>query len=211
MHAAADLYEPRLRWAAEGLQALLAQHGPRATIAWARAAADDETRIDALAVLEQVPLALNLLANLERARQSGNPRKVARVNKRLDYLLAWLGSRADSVMIAFAQSTTRRRFQGTIRRSQNCRTVMSVGDSVMARMGEDEVEVEPGEAVVERKVIPVRSRSSSVVALAIRAAFLVTCVVVFAGGKLGLREQSPFEKAAENITAVPTPAAPVER
>lgn len=81
----------------------------------------------------------------------------------------------------------------------------------MARVGDDQVEVEPGEAVVERKVIPVRSRSSSVIALAILAAFLVTCVVVFAGSKLGLREPSPFEKAAENITAVPTPAGPVER
>ena len=75
----------------------------------------------------------------------------------------------------------------------------------MARMGDDRVEVEPGEVVVERKVIPVRSRSSSVIALVIIAA------AVFAGYKLGLREPSPFEKAAENITPVPTPAAPVER
>ena len=75
----------------------------------------------------------------------------------------------------------------------------------MARM------VEPGETVVERRVIPVRSRGSSMVALAILAAFVVTCVVVFGGYKLGLREPSPFEKAAENITAVPTPAAPIER
>jgi hypothetical protein len=78
-------------------------------------------------------------------------------------------------------------------------------------MGEDQVELEPGEAVVERRVVPIRSRSSSVVALAILAAFVATCVVVFGGYKLGLRQPSPFEKAAENITAVPTPAAPVER
>ena len=81
----------------------------------------------------------------------------------------------------------------------------------MARTGEDRVEAGPGEVVVERKVIPARSRSSSVLALAVLAAFVVTCVVVFAGYKLGLREASPFEKAAENITSVPTPAAPVER
>ena len=70
--------------------------------------------------------------------------------------------------------------------------------------------VGPGEAVVERKVVPVRSRGSSVVALAILAAFVATCVLVFGGYKLGLRDPSSFEKAAENITPVPTPAAPVE-
>ena len=87
---AADFSEPRLRWAAEGLQAMLAQHGRGRTIGWARAAVDAETRIAALAVLEQVPLALNLLAEFGRARQSGNPRKVAKVNRRLDNLLARL-------------------------------------------------------------------------------------------------------------------------
>ena len=51
----------------------------------------------------------------------------------------------------------------------------------MARM------VEPGEAVVERRVVPDRSRGSSVVALAILAAFIATCVVVFGGYKFGLR------------------------
>ncbi len=71
--------------------------------------------------------------------------------------------------------------------------------------------VEPGEAVMERRVVPIRSRGSSVVALAILAAFVATCVVGFGGSKLGLREPTPFEKATENITAVPTPAAPVER
>jgi hypothetical protein len=46
---------------------------------------------DAL-MLESATLALNLLADLERARQSGNPRKVAKVSKRLDRLLERLGS-----------------------------------------------------------------------------------------------------------------------
>ena len=41
-------------------------------------------------MLEQVPLALNLLADLERAKQTGNPKKVAKVNRRLDNLLARL-------------------------------------------------------------------------------------------------------------------------
>ena len=71
------------QWAAEGLQAMLAQHGPARTVAWARASADAETRIAALAVLEQVPLVLNLLAELERAKRTGNPKKVERVNRLL--------------------------------------------------------------------------------------------------------------------------------
>jgi hypothetical protein len=83
---AADLYELRLRWATEGLGAMLTAHGPARTVAWARAG-DEETKLAALAVFEQVPLALKLLADLERARQSGNPTKVAKVNRRLDRLL----------------------------------------------------------------------------------------------------------------------------
>jgi hypothetical protein len=71
--------------------------------------------------------------------------------------------------------------------------------------------VEPGEVVVERRIVPIRSRSSSVVALAIVTAFIATCVVVFGGYKLGLRDPSPLEKALEYMTPVPTPAAPVER
>ena len=45
--------------------------------------------------------------------------------------------------------------------------------------------VGPGEAVVERRVVPVRSRGSSVVALAILAAFVATCVLVSAGTNWG--------------------------
>jgi hypothetical protein len=60
MHAAADFDIPRLRWAAEGLQAIRAVHGTARAVAWARAAQDAELRVVALAVLEQVPLALNL-------------------------------------------------------------------------------------------------------------------------------------------------------
>jgi hypothetical protein len=81
----------------------------------------------------------------------------------------------------------------------------------MAQVGEDRVEVEPGEVVVERKVIPATSRRFSPLALLILVAFVLTCIVVFGGYRLGLREPTPFEKAAENITHVPTPAAPVER
>jgi len=79
----------------------------------------------------------------------------------------------------------------------------------MAQIGEDQVE--PGEVVVERKVIPTTSRRFSPLALLVLAAFVLTCVVVFGGYRLGLREPYPVEKAAENIQPVPTPAAPVER
>jgi hypothetical protein len=77
----------------------------------------------------------------------------------------------------------------------------------MAQLGEDQVEVEPGEVVVERKVLPAR-RQMSVLAVLVLIAFVLTCVVVFGGYRLGLREPTPFEKSAENITPVPRPAAP---
>jgi len=80
----------------------------------------------------------------------------------------------------------------------------------MAQIGEDQVEVDPGEVVVERKVIPATSRHFSPLALIILAAFVLTCVVVFGGYRIGLLEPYPLEKAAENIQPVPTPAAPVE-
>jgi hypothetical protein len=69
---------------------MLSADGPARTVVWARPR-DEETRIAALAVFEQVPLALNLFADLERARQSGNLTKVAKVNRRLDRLLDRLG------------------------------------------------------------------------------------------------------------------------
>ena len=62
----------------------------------------------------------------------------------------------------------------------------------------------------ERKAIPASSRRFSPLAVVILAAFVLTCVVVFGGYRLGLREPSPIEKAAENIQPVPTHAAPVE-
>ena len=81
---AAHFSAPR---AAEGLQAMLAQHGPVRTVAWARAAADAETCVAALAVLEQVQPSGRRRA---RAGLSGNPKKVERVNRRLDSFLARL-------------------------------------------------------------------------------------------------------------------------
>jgi hypothetical protein len=90
----ADLFArtPPFARAAEALNAIRAQHGRARAACWARSE-DDVTRICAIAlVLENTKLALNLLADLERARQSGNPRKVEKVSKRLDRLLERLGS-----------------------------------------------------------------------------------------------------------------------
>jgi hypothetical protein len=82
---------PALARALEALVAIRSQRGASAAAAWARGAPDEATRIAALAVLGQVPLALNLFADLERARQSRNPRKLDKVNKRLDRPLERLG------------------------------------------------------------------------------------------------------------------------
>jgi len=72
MHAiTADLYEPRLRWASEALQAMLSAYGPARTVAWARAG-DEETKLAALAVFEQVPRAS--LRKLRRGRGSASAR-----------------------------------------------------------------------------------------------------------------------------------------
>jgi plasmid stability protein len=84
---------PPFARAAEALNAIRAQHGRARAAAWARSSEDDVTRICAIALmLENTKLALKLLADLERARQGGNPKKVAKVNKRLDRLLRRLGS-----------------------------------------------------------------------------------------------------------------------
>ena len=61
---------PPFAYAAEALNAIRAQHGRARAAAWARSSGDDVTRICAIAlVLENTKLALNLLADLERARQ----------------------------------------------------------------------------------------------------------------------------------------------
>jgi hypothetical protein len=91
----------------------------------------------------------------------------------------------------------------------SCRLIGSDGGCAMAQVGEDQVEVQPGEVVVERKVIPARHGAfSQLLAVVVMLAFVATCIVVFAGSHLGLREQFPIEKAAESIVPQPTPAAP---
>jgi hypothetical protein len=72
----------------------------------------------------------------------------------------------------------------------------------MAQVGADQVKLEPSEIVVERRIVPGRRRMSLFAAI-VAIAFVLTCLVVFAGYRLGLREATPFEKAVENIPSQP--------
>jgi len=72
--------------AIEALTAILAQYGRARMAAWARAADDDATRIVAV-MFENTTLALALLRDLDRAHRSGNPKRVAKVRRRLDRVL----------------------------------------------------------------------------------------------------------------------------
>ncbi len=83
---------PQFRRAFEALTAIMAQYGRARMAAWARAAEDDPTRIVAV-MLENVTLAVALLGDLERAHRSGNPKRLARVRRRLDRVLAALETR----------------------------------------------------------------------------------------------------------------------
>ena len=61
----------------------------------------------------------------------------------------------------------------------------------MAQVGNQDVQVEPGEVLVERKIIPVPRDRSAPLGLIVLLAFIVTCVVVFFGDRLGIRETAP--------------------
>ena len=69
----------------------MALHGPARMAAWARAANDDATRIVAV-MLENTKLAVNLLRDLDEAQRSGNDRKLAKVRRRLDRVLAGISA-----------------------------------------------------------------------------------------------------------------------
>jgi hypothetical protein len=80
---------PPFARAAEALNAIRAQHGRARAVIWARSSEDDITRICAIALmLENVTLALNLMRDLDEAQRSGNDRKLAKVRRRLDRVLA---------------------------------------------------------------------------------------------------------------------------
>jgi hypothetical protein len=78
---------PPFRRAFEALSAIAAQYGRARMVAWARAAEDDPTRIVAV-MFENTTLALALLRDLDRAHRSGNPKRVAKVRRRFDRVLA---------------------------------------------------------------------------------------------------------------------------
>lgn len=79
------------RRAFEALTAILAQYGQARMAAWARDAEDDPTKVVAI-LLENATLAVNLMRDFEEARRSGNSRKLAKVRRRLDRLLAALAA-----------------------------------------------------------------------------------------------------------------------
>ena len=78
---------PPFARAHEALSSIMALHGRARMAAWARAADDDATRIVAV-MLENTKLAVNLLRDLDEAQRSGNDRKLAKVRRRLDRVLA---------------------------------------------------------------------------------------------------------------------------
>ena len=85
---------PQFRRAFEALSAIAAQYGRARMAAWARAAGDDATRIMAV-MLENTTLAMALLGDLDRAHRSGNPKRLARVNRRLDRVIDSIGTRPE--------------------------------------------------------------------------------------------------------------------
>ena len=88
----ADLVaHPPFARAFEALSSILAQHGRARMAAWARSTDDDVTRIVAI-WLENVTLAVNLLRDLDEAHRSANDKKVAKVRRRLDRVLAGLAT-----------------------------------------------------------------------------------------------------------------------
>jgi hypothetical protein len=97
----------------EALSAIMAQHGRARMAAWARSADDDPTKVVAI-LLENATLALNLMRDLEDARRSGNTKKLARVRRRLDRLLAALRKsirRTAQIAARYRKATRRGRRQ----------------------------------------------------------------------------------------------------
>ena len=77
---------PPFARALEALSAIMAQHGRSRMVQWARMADDDATRICAV-LFENTALAVALLRDLDRAHRSGNPKRVAKVRRRLNRVL----------------------------------------------------------------------------------------------------------------------------
>ena len=95
----ADMFArtPPFARAAEALNAIALQHGRARAACWARSE-DDITRICAIAVvLENTALALNLLRDLDEAERSGNERRLAKVRRRFDRVLAALATKQEAI------------------------------------------------------------------------------------------------------------------
>ena len=69
----------------------------------------------------------------------------------------------------------------------------------MAKVGDEEINVEPGEVLVERRVVPAQRDRTAPLALIIVIAFIVTCIYVFWGEKLGLRGPAPQTAAVQMV------------
>jgi hypothetical protein len=93
----ADMFArtPPFARAHEALSSIMALHGRARMAAWARAADDDATRIVAV-MLENTKLAVNLLRDLDEALRSRNDRKLAKVRRRLDRVLATLAANGEA-------------------------------------------------------------------------------------------------------------------
>ena len=67
----------------------------------------------------------------------------------------------------------------------------------MAQVGNEDIRVEPGEVLVERKIVPAPRDRTAPYGLILVLAFIVTCAVVFFGDRLGIRETTPQTTAGD--------------
>ena len=74
-----------------------------------------------------------------------------------------------------------------------------------AEIADSDIEVGPDEVVVERRIVPVRRKSTSLLAVIVVLAFAATCVFVFWGDRLGLHHSPP---ATVEVNTPPPPPAP---
>jgi hypothetical protein len=77
---------PPFQRAFEALSAILEQHGHARMMAWARGSDDEATKFVAV-LLQNTALAINLMRDLEEARQAGNAKRMMKVRRRLDRVL----------------------------------------------------------------------------------------------------------------------------
>ena len=70
----------------------------------------------------------------------------------------------------------------------------------MAEVGNDELHVEPGEVLVERKIVPAQRDRTAPYGWILLFAFIATCVLVFFGEKLGIRTPAPQPETTAQTT-----------